>query len=38
MKNNANPEFNEEFYLVVDDLREQMLTIKVGRGVWVGVP
>jgi hypothetical protein len=30
MKNNANPEYNEEFYLVVEDLKDQLLTIKVG--------
>lgn len=31
IKNCKDPVFDEEFYLVVDDLKDQSLTIKVGR-------
>jgi Ca2+-dependent lipid-binding protein len=29
VKNNANPQYNEEFFLLVDDLEHQKLSIKV---------
>lgn len=29
VKNSANPQYNEEFFLLVDDLEHQKLSIKV---------
>lgn len=33
IKNSANPQFNEEFFLLVDDFDHQRLSIKVGPSV-----
>lgn len=36
VKNSANPVYNEEFFLLVDDYEKQKLSIKVSESLGIG--